>query len=503
MTNLQEEHFSNQVLYWLKGEDWQNFGDFLSEYLLEKLFLQTARQPKYFRIIGSILHDSSIPAPESGDNQSEFPESVRQKKLVTWGCGIRETGGVSAEKRKATDTLSVRGPLSASEMCLGANVPMGDPALLLPAIYAPAERQNFLGKTVLVPHFLDVRTDEELLGLTEADAILRPNIKPSLYAVEQFIDALHSAQFILSSSLHGAIVAAAYGRPFAYWDSGNIDIPAKWRDFSESANIPAVFVKNVAEGVSHYERDIAPKIRLPSLWESLAAAPFMLRPDSLLKIFVSYADTEIGEGARRSLQRIIDAFERQYEHFRNIANESIAIAEHLEGYARLLSEQAAAAERNRDDFEARLNLVEVHGKQTELLLREMTQARAELMRQQSYLETRSILETLLFRADGRPTKFLRRVLYHNNGKPRGIFRRYIVDSSGNPRGVFRHWMTSPAYLALPHAVRPLPITREEPTGLRSSWRNVICVDALDEADLDALMERIRAEVSTTEPGVSQ
>lgn len=323
----------DQVRYWLKGEDIQNFGDYLTEYFMKYLFLETLRNYADVRIVGSFLSDSFVPDHLDAEHVSQLIESKAQKTLIAWGGGIRETGALRAEKKKATDILSVRGPWSASELGLGSEIPMGDPALLLPALYIPSAREKFVGRTVCIPHFHDTRSDKELLSLTGADLILRPNIKPSLDAIERFIDALNSAQFILTASLHGAIVAAAYGRPFAYWNSGNIDLPIKWQDFSESVNIPMVFVNDVAEGLSHYEKDIAPAIKLPSLWESLAAAPFIPRPDSLLKIFVREIGAALNSESDNAINSKLAVFENQFDHFRQIADESLGIVEKFETYA--------------------------------------------------------------------------------------------------------------------------------------------------------------------------
>lgn len=75
---------------------------------------------------------------------------------------------------------------------------------------------------------------------------------------------------------------------------------------------------------------------------------------------------------------------------------------------------------------------------------------------------RPLWQRLLFRRrDGRPTRPLRRLLFHANGKPRGIFRDWVLQGDGRPRPAFRDWMASPAYQALPRAVRVAACTEAQ------------------------------------------
>jgi hypothetical protein len=59
-----------------------------------------------------------------------------------------------------------------------------------------------------------------------------------------------------------------------------------------------------------------------------------------------------------------------------------------------------------------------------------------------YLQNRSVLESLLFRTDGRPIRPLRRLLFHTSEKPRGLFRVLILHKNGSPRRAFAYWMTN-------------------------------------------------------------
>ena len=126
-------------------------------------------------------------------------------------------------------------------------------------------------------------------------------------------------------------------------------------------------------------------------------------------------------------------------------------------HARLWQAAGAAAiarESARAELETRLQAAEAQARATEALLRQTLESRHELIRQNSYMKDRGVWERLFFRIDGRPIKPLRRILFHTNGKPRGIFRKRVLHTAGKPGTALHYWLTSRAYLALPHAERP-------------------------------------------------
>jgi Polysaccharide pyruvyl transferase len=266
------------ISYHLKGHPIQNFGDFLSEYFLQTLFLPVGLPGRAIHLVGSVIADTFLPPPNA---QTECPPD---RRTIFWGCGARGQATLSDANRKVIEVLSVRGPLSRSALRLDDAIPIGDPGLLLPALYPAATRSDGLGKALLVPHFADKRTDAELLTMTGCEAILRPNIPNDPAAILQFIDEILAADFVLSAALHAAVVAAAYGRPFAFWDSGNINVPFKWADFAASVGIPSAFQIRVDDARRHYVEQVRPALRIPVLWPMLTVAPLAVRQDALIKI---------------------------------------------------------------------------------------------------------------------------------------------------------------------------------------------------------------------------
>lgn len=257
--------------YWLSGQEIQNFGDFLSAFFMHRLFYNIGLESAAIRIIGSCIDDGLL---EQGENE----------KTIFWGCGLRHENSLSNKARQYADILAVRGPLSRAALNLVDETPIGDPALLLPAIYTPTVLPELKDKNILVPHFNEKRSDAELLVLSGCDIVLRPNINNHLFSISDFINKITSAKFVLCGALHAAITAAAYGRCFAFWDSEHIDLPFKWQDFSASVAIPCSFQKSIKEAEIYFTQEIVPNISIPPLWPLLMAAPFPIFPEVLYKV---------------------------------------------------------------------------------------------------------------------------------------------------------------------------------------------------------------------------
>lgn len=123
---------------------------------------------------------------------------------IVWGAGVmRKTDTFPMAKK--CKILAVRGKLSEKALGIKCGV-YGDPALLLPLMYKPGiVRQNTIG---VIPHYIE--KDAPIFKRLEKDGC-------KIIDVEQdwktFIDEVVSCDRIISSSLHGIIIAEAYGIP--------------------------------------------------------------------------------------------------------------------------------------------------------------------------------------------------------------------------------------------------------------------------------------------------
>jgi hypothetical protein len=128
-----------------------------------------------------------------------------------WGNGFIH----SKQKLKCPieRVFAVRGPLTRQRLVTAggsASLPLGDPALLLPMMYAPPLAPLFdIG---IIQHFREVG-HEPLPRLPKGLTVRVIDITGGL---RETIDAVLSCRHIMSSSLHGLIIAHAYGLP-ATW----------------------------------------------------------------------------------------------------------------------------------------------------------------------------------------------------------------------------------------------------------------------------------------------
>lgn len=205
--------YSNRIrLFWwnekiIQGKSKENYGDLLGKYLVEKISKKEVdfAWPKKFSIydwfspiyvtIGSVLTNVNW-------------------KCIVWGSGIIS----AAYPVKKAKFLAVRGPQTHQYlMNLGYEVPAiyGDPALLLPQYFNPKTKKKY--RYGIVPHYNDWKKVKD--WYKNDDTVCLINLMTD--DVEAKTIEFLQCDKIVSSSLHGIIIAHAYG------------IPAVWQKFSE------------------------------------------------------------------------------------------------------------------------------------------------------------------------------------------------------------------------------------------------------------------------------
>lgn len=257
--------------------DKKNFGDTLWEILVELLDLSRCppgsemRRNLYF-LIGSVLTDGWVGAVS---NALQSPDG----KLVFWGCGWRGER-ISPHLLSRVVFASVRGPRSARGLGLDPALGLGDTGLLLPLLRPRTEPAAPAG-VLVVPHFLDPRHDELIASphlVGAADAV--SPIVQSRAETEEVLRRIAQAEFVLTGAMHSAVIAAAYGTPFAFLDTGFVDCPEKWQDLAESLSIQPRFATDAETGRAvHAEQSRT--FRVPSLRALLDACPLPVKPEYL------------------------------------------------------------------------------------------------------------------------------------------------------------------------------------------------------------------------------
>ncbi len=165
-----------------------------------------------------------------------------------WGTGAR---GSALDCSRFT-FHAVRGPLTVKLLNLPEDTPLGDPALLLPKWILKGFPME---ETLYIPHWAsaDAATNLEL-EQTGADELL--DMMCARKDVKDIIRRISSAGFVLTGSLHGAIIAQAYGVPWAFcFPRGRkVVMPFRLEDWCAYLGIKAELVTNLEEGKLWWER---------------------------------------------------------------------------------------------------------------------------------------------------------------------------------------------------------------------------------------------------------
>lgn len=132
------------------------------------------------------------------------------KNLEIWGSGFRsDRSRIKVQPKKVH---SVRGPLTRQKLLeQGIDCPevYGDPALLVSRYYRPKTEKKY--KYGIIPHYVDEKLPLVQAMKSRPDVLV---ISMSDYKHWHDIpDAVCSCEKIVSSSLHGLIVADSYGIP--------------------------------------------------------------------------------------------------------------------------------------------------------------------------------------------------------------------------------------------------------------------------------------------------
>ncbi|MDT0635011.1 polysaccharide pyruvyl transferase family protein [Spectribacter hydrogenooxidans] len=218
--------------YWWDGEP--NFGDLMTPYFLRRACDKNVINVRGVRSsvgdalvgVGSILHDLRYPG------------------AVVWGSGFGKLAVKQFKLPPPIEVLALRGELSLS-IARDAGWPnadtLGDPGLLASRLMP---RQKIKRKYIIVPHhshhdvFLRA-LPEEVCNITSA--------KQSPAAV---LGAISESEVVVSSSLHGVIVAHSYAKPWVWVNIKEHPLYGgefKFRDFFSGMSLTDVAEVSISE----------------------------------------------------------------------------------------------------------------------------------------------------------------------------------------------------------------------------------------------------------------
>lgn len=201
------------------GGTGRNFGDDLGPFLVSKIL---KRPVEYASIadadivaIGSVLQQTS---------KAMF-KARRSDYLYVWGAGLIEDKEVNLQP--TLKLLAVRGVKTARNIGMDTDsICLGDPGILAPRFIDALPKASKMG---FVPHYTQRRSKELQQWAKAAGALW---IDPT-GGVEDVVGKISSCESIVSSSLHGLIVADSYGIPNCWMNkSGHRGYDFKFADYA-------------------------------------------------------------------------------------------------------------------------------------------------------------------------------------------------------------------------------------------------------------------------------
>lgn len=187
-----------------------NFGDLLGPEIVKRLALQRMTEEQWKAGRGRVLAVGSI-------------MSLARDGDVVWGIGVN---GKSLDKSYNLSKVSfhaVRGPLTREFVIgRGASCPevFGDPGLLVPHLWTEHELDGPEHAVTIVPNLNDL----SLYDLSD------PRILLPTSPLRDCLARIRNSRLVVGSSLHGIIVAEAFGIPARLITSG-VEPEFKYNDY--------------------------------------------------------------------------------------------------------------------------------------------------------------------------------------------------------------------------------------------------------------------------------
>lgn len=199
-TKLFSKPFLNKLPIYKKNSV-NNFGDLLGPMIVKKLLSEKGLKNNNkdcgrLLTVGSIMHKAK-------DNDT------------VWGTGVLGNADISSYHFSKLDIRAVRGPKTRDflQEKLKIQVPevYGDPAQLIPILF-PEILENAIKKEkhllTIIPHYIDFEKYKD-----------NPNAISPQKPVLEILERIARSKFVVASSLHGIILAEAFGVPAQLFQS--------------------------------------------------------------------------------------------------------------------------------------------------------------------------------------------------------------------------------------------------------------------------------------------
>ncbi len=207
---------SEDSMFWWQSSEGINFGDDLSRVIVEKILGHSVKyrslesDGKLLLAAGSILHYA-----RDGD--------------VIWGSGFRENP-LSENRFSHLHVRAVRGPKTREFLLkMGINCPeiYGDPAVLMSYLFPEFKQEAPIYDYIIIPNIGEIQC---FLGYKNIVLPTRP--------WQEIVKKMMQSRLVISSSLHGIIVAESFGIPARLLKMTWIEPLLKYQDYYESSGRP-------------------------------------------------------------------------------------------------------------------------------------------------------------------------------------------------------------------------------------------------------------------------
>ena len=213
-----------------------NFGDELSKFIVENLInihkydlvYNEEGVKKNLIAIGSYLH-------------------IARNDYYIYGTGLRTNPPIEGRLSYTNLHISAcRGPKThaflKNEKKLNSPGIFGDPALLLKELYVPQKMNELTQKIAIIPHKSHYGHYKKM-KLDKKYVVINPREH-----WKTVVDSIYSAKSIISSSLHGLIVADAYNKPnIMLCEIELTEGTFKFKDYYLSQKRPFIFINTIDE----------------------------------------------------------------------------------------------------------------------------------------------------------------------------------------------------------------------------------------------------------------
>ncbi|MFJ4219640.1 hypothetical protein [Curtobacterium luteum] len=261
-----------------RGRAFTNHGDELSQLVLREALGRPVRWTPLGKEDVVAIGSAMIPYLTRGGNG------------LIWGTGLHTPDvPVDTAARIRGKVLAIRGPLARNALGLDESTPIGDPGLIVRGLRRGLPRARRRG-TVLVTHFTSHMTRSQrsaIATLRAAGARILPATLPPAVMLEE----LGSAEHVMSSGMHGVILAHALRTPatlVSLRDPDGERASFKYHDYHQSVGLSANVTgwgslvdragRRAAHDLGEADLDRADR-RIDELIEGLLAASRPLRSD--------------------------------------------------------------------------------------------------------------------------------------------------------------------------------------------------------------------------------